>query len=164
MKARYAAVFLLALLYTGSTQAQSIDPSVVAISGGMGQAGGMQVSWTVGQTAVSTYTSHAGVVSEGFQQAFLAVIPTRGHPVSFSLDLYPNPTRSSLLVSLKGVEEDMTLLLHNMLGEVVKRTEVRRGDQLARLSVESLPSGMYMLVVFTGSGEKMGLYKIVKAQ
>ena len=88
----------------------------------------------------------------------------RDQSVPFSLSLFPNPARSSVLVSLDGVEEDMTLLLYNLLGEVVLRKNVRGGDRLARLSVDRFPSGIYMLAAFSGGGERLALYKIVKAQ
>lgn len=164
MKTRHTFVFLLALLLSCTAHAQVIDASVVAVSGGYAETATVSVSWTVGQTAVDSRRAHTGSVSEGFQQAYLSVIPIREQSVPFSLDLYPNPTRYSVLVNMAGVEEDMALVLYNLLGEEVMRSKIRSGEQMTRLSFETLPSGLYMLVAFTGSGKQLGLYKIVKAQ
>jgi hypothetical protein len=164
MKARHTFLVLLALLFTWNARAQHIEPAVIAVSGGFAQTATMSVSWTVGQTAVGTQTSQSGTFTEGFQQSYLTVIPMRDRSITFSLDIFPNPTRSSVLVTLAGVEEDMTLVLYNLLGEAVLRQNVRSGDQLTRLSFDAFPSGLYLLVAFSGGGEQMAMYKIVKAQ
>ncbi|MCB2205770.1 T9SS type A sorting domain-containing protein [bacterium] len=164
MKARHAYMVLLAVLCSFSAQAQEIDPAVLAISGGYARTASMSISWTVGQTAVATHQSHAGTISEGFQQAFLSVIPIREESIPFSLDLYPNPTRYSVLVRMAGVDEDMTLVVYDLLGSEVMRENVRSGDQVTRLTFDSMPSGLYMLAAFSGKGKQLGLYKIVKAQ
>lgn len=164
MNARYASVLLLVPLLVLTAQAQSIAPAVVGGTGGFAETATVSLSWSVGQTAVETHVSTAGTLTEGFQQSYLALIPTRGHGVPFSLNLYPNPARNTVMISLDGVEENMTLILYNLLGEVVLRKQVRRGERLARLTVERFPSGIYMLAAISGSGDRLALYKIVKAQ
>ena len=58
----------------------------------------------------------------------------------------------------------MTLVLYNLLGEVLLRQRVQSGDRLARLSFDAYPSGLYLLAAFSGKGEKLAIHKIVKAQ
>jgi hypothetical protein len=163
MKTGTNILVLLLLPLACSLQAQRIDPAVVAVSGGLEQTSGVSISWTVGQTAVDSRAGHFGTLSEGFQQALLTVIPVRERSIPFSLELYPNPARYSVLVTLDGVEDGMTLVLYNLLGVAVYRRYVRAGDKHIRISFETLPSGMYLLAAFTGSGEQRALYKIVKA-
>lgn len=164
MNTRQSVLVLLGILLAWTVQAQRIDPTVVAPSGGFSRNGNVSVSWTVGQTAVDLRTGHFGTLSEGFQHAFLTVIPMRDRNIPFTLTLSPNPTRHTVLVDMSGVENDMTLVLFNLLGEPVLRHQVRGGDQLARISFESLPSGLYLLVAIADSGEQLALYKIVKAE
>ncbi len=164
MKTRHVALVLLGILLSWTARAQRIDPAVVAVSGSFAQTSSVSVSWTVGQTAVDLRHGHFGTLSEGFQQAFLTVIPTKDRSTAFSLDLYPNPTRYSVLVTINGAQDNMTLVLYNLLGESVLRQEVRSGDQRVRLAFDTLPSGMYLLVAFSGAGEQLALYKIVKAE
>jgi hypothetical protein len=163
MKTRFLMLVLLVPLLAWSLPAQRIDPAIVGGSGGFAQSVSGSVSWTVGQTAVQTWTTHAGTVSEGFQQAFLTVIPIRERSIPLSLSFYPNPARHSVLVTLSGAEEDLSLVLFNLLGEPVLRQELRSGDRITRLPFDALPSGLYMLAAFSGSGERLALYKIVKA-
>jgi len=155
---------MLVSLFAITAEAQRIDPAVIAVSGGHVVSPSGSVDWTVGQTAVQTWSHAGGTVAEGFQHAFLKVIAVREQSVPFTLDLFPNPTRHSVLVSLTGMEDDLSLVLFNLLGEPVLRKELRGGERLARLSFDALPSGLYMLVAFSGSGERMAMYKIVKAK
>ncbi|MFA6233858.1 MAG: T9SS type A sorting domain-containing protein [Bacteroidota bacterium] len=164
MKTRHTVLVLLVVLLSWTARAQRIDPAVIAASGAFAQTSSVSVSWTVGQTAVDLRTGHFGSLSEGFQQAFLTVIPIREHSLPFSLDLYPNPTRYSVLVTLDGVQDEMTLVVYNLLGEPVLQQNVRSGDQHVRLSFETLPSGLYLLSALSVSGEQLALYKIVKAE
>lgn len=152
------------LLLITVAHAQRIDPSVIAVSGGYSATSAAQVSWTVGQTAVESYSFHGGAFTEGFQLPFLTVIPVRLQPSPFSLQLYPNPARYSLLVRMDGVSEDLGLVLYNLLGEPVLRHDVRSGDRMARLTLSSLPVGLYLLVALSPSGERLAVYKIVKAE
>lgn len=164
MNTRQSVLVLLVLLLAWTARAQRIDPAVVAASGGFARTANVSVSWTVGQTATDLRAGHFGTLSEGFQQAFLTVIPMRDSRAPFTLSLSPNPTRHSVIVTMNGVDEDMSLVLFNLLGEPVLREQVRGGDQLVRLSFETLPSGLYLLVAFSGAGEQLALYKIVKAE
>lgn len=157
-------VLVLLVLLSWTARAQRIDPAAVSSSGGFFQAPEVSVSWTVGQTAVDLRSGHFGTLSEGFQQAFLTVIPIRERTIPFTLDLYPNPARHSLLVTLQGGRQEMTLVVYDLLGQPVLRQQLREGDTMARLPFAGLPSGMYLLVAFSGSGEQLALYKVVKAE
>ena len=157
-------VLVLLVLLSWTARAQRLDPAAVSSSGGFHEAPGGSVSWTVGQTAVDTRAGHFGTLSEGFQQAFLTVIPIRERSIPLTLDIYPNPARHSLLVNLQGSTQEMTLVLYDLLGQPVLRQQLREGDTMARLPFAALPSGMYLLVAFSGSGEQLALYKVVKAE
>lgn len=164
MNTRHSVLVLLVVLLAGPVRAQRIDPAVIAASGGFSQTGSVSVSWTVGQTAVELRAGHFGTLSEGFQHAFLTVIPIRERSFPLTLELYPNPARHALLVSLQGNTQATTLVLYDLLGQPVLRQQLREGDTMARLPFAGLPSGMYLLVAFSGSGEQLALYKVVKAE
>ena len=164
MITRFLFLVLLIPLFAAPATAQRIDPAVITFSGGSVETLSGSVSWTAGQTAVQSWSFPGGTVTEGFQQAYLKVIPVQERSVPFTLDLFPNPTRHSVLVSLTGADDDVSLVLFNLLGEPVLRTELRSGERRARLSFDALPSGLYMLVALSGGGERLAMYKIVKAK
>lgn len=164
MITRLLFLMLLIPLFAVSSAAQRIDPAVITFSGGSIETANGSVTWTTGQTGAQTWSFPGGTVTEGFQQAYLKVIPVQERSVPFTLDLFPNPTRHSVLVSLTGMDDDLSLVLFNLLGEPVLRKELRGGERRARLSFEALPSGLYLLVALSGGGERLAMYKIVKAK
>ncbi|MBZ0207360.1 MAG: hypothetical protein K8H89_13645, partial [Flavobacteriales bacterium] len=48
--------------------AQSISPSVIGSAGSSGTVGGTTVSWTVGETAVTTLDNGSNILTQGFHQ------------------------------------------------------------------------------------------------
>jgi hypothetical protein len=162
---KLSSLALLLLLVAATAHAQRLEPSVIAVTGGHAQNSSVQISWTVGQTSVETHRFNATAsLTEGFQQSFLTVIPVRERSVPFSLQLYPNPARHAVLISIDGVQDDMKLVLYNLLGEIVLQHDVRGGERLVRLNLASMPVGLYMLAALSSTGKQAALYKILKAE
>lgn len=66
---RFLLLFILGFSLAFSSQAQSLSPSVLGSAGEHVQAGGMQVSFTVGEAGgVTTATSGGIILTQGFQQ------------------------------------------------------------------------------------------------
>jgi hypothetical protein len=155
---------LLLLLCTGGAFAQRLEPTVVAVAGGLSRTATFSVSWTIGQTAVETRTHRGGTITEGVQQPYLSVIPIGEHRIPFTLSMYPNPTVDAAIVSVAGADEDMTLVLYSLIGTPVLRHEVRAGERIVRLNMAPLSPGLYLLAALSPSGEQRALYKVVKAE
>lgn len=64
---------VLLLLMAKSTVAQTISPSVITPQGAHYVAGGMQLSWTTGGVATSTFGAGGYVLTQGFEQPELQV-------------------------------------------------------------------------------------------
>ncbi|MCB0810769.1 MAG: hypothetical protein KDB96_15940, partial [Flavobacteriales bacterium] len=56
-------------LLSAPLSAQSLSPTVIASAGGTGTAGGVTLSWTVGETAVQTLDNGTNILTQGFHQA-----------------------------------------------------------------------------------------------
>ena len=56
-------------LLSAPLAAQSLSPTVIASAGGTGTAGGVTLSWTVGETAVRTLDNGTNILTQGFHQA-----------------------------------------------------------------------------------------------
>lgn len=54
--------------------AQSVEPEILACSGGHGGSGAVSIAWTVGETATATLTGPGTVLTQGFHQPFLVRI------------------------------------------------------------------------------------------
>ena len=165
MRYIYFLILLLVLpLFPRSAQAQSIAPSVLASSGSYAEGRAVSLSWTLGQIASETRSHHGGTLAEGFQQPFLSVIAVREAQLPLTMSLYPNPARQNLLVTVHGAKDDVTLILYNMLGAPVARQVLLNGDSMLRMPVAELADGLYLLAAFSQRGERLAVYKIIKAE
>jgi hypothetical protein len=154
------ALLLLAL----PMQAQRIAPTVLATAGGFAEGRAVSLSWTLGQIASETRTYHGGSVTEGFNQPFLSVMAVRETRIPLTMSLYPNPARQTLLVNLRGADDDVTLILYNMLGDPVATQVLRKGDSMLRMPVSQLADGLYLLTAWSLRGERLAVYKVIKAE
>jgi len=143
--------------------AQDISPYVLAVAGECAEGATFSVSWTVGQLSSETRVHHSGILSEGFQQVFLTVVGVREACVPLSMELYPNPARQQLLIELTGADENVTITMYNMLGEPVSRQVLLVGDRMLRIPLEGLPDGMYILAAISSRGDRLAVYKVIKA-
>jgi hypothetical protein len=143
---------------------QTLESSDIIPAGGVAVHGSVLLSWTVGQTATHTRSHRGGDITEGLQQPFLSVIAMEERPLPFTLSLYPNPTRTSVIVTLQGVTDDVQIILYSLLGAPLLRRDVQRGDSMLRIPLVSQPAGMYLLTVVSRTGERLALYKILKAE
>jgi hypothetical protein len=104
------------------------------------------------------------VLTEGAQQPFLMAVLIRETPLPFSLSLFPNPAQQVLLVTMQGADDDVTLILFDMVGRPVTQHTLRHGDTMLRMPVADLADGLYLLAAFSRRGERLAVYKIIKAE
>lgn len=150
----------------GSTHlvAQDVSPTVIATAGGSGTVNGVTVMWTVGEVAVLTLEGAEGYVTQGFHQppSELSSAPYETAPTA-SVDVWPNPTANTLLVSLgegmKGIE---SVELLDMVGRPVLAVQGEPGVSQVRLDVTSVPSGTYMVRLQTGTEQHSRVVTIRK--
>lgn len=87
---------------------------------------------------------------------------TRSPP---SYQVYPNPARDRINVSMTGRNftpgVQMTFQLHNLKGQVVKRTQWQRGKGPYRIDVASIAPGLYISTLRSGRGTLLGRQRIV---
>jgi rRNA maturation protein Nop10 len=112
------------------------------------------------------YTLSSTVPGCGLVQAFttLTVNPCRVTTLDTDestdlLDVYPNPFSEIIVVKSKGKEIIQTELL-DINGKVIRSLEVNIGSVEQRLFIGELPSGTYLLKIYTGS--EVFLRKVIK--
>lgn len=147
-----------------SAYAQGNAPSVVSGGGGQFVNDAVTLDWTLGETAVAVRRSPILVLAEGFQQPALHVVTTEEPDLPYTISLHPNPTRSTVRVTLLGLDRPAQLRLYNLLGEVFASERVQQGSSVVNLSLANRASGLYMLLVLDESGKRLAQYKIIKAE
>lgn len=144
-------LFLIALGVAGSflAQAQRIDRQVIASSGGIGASSGVQVSFTIGETAIQ-YLSASGVsLSQGFQQSENHFTGIRNiNRIDAQVSIYPNP-----FIQYIEVKSDIKLNKPNFsMTDVTGRNvqisseEIENGKHW-RVQISNVDAGYYWLTV-----------------
>ncbi|MAX80049.1 MAG: hypothetical protein CL843_07730 [Crocinitomicaceae bacterium] len=108
---------------------------------------GGSMSYTVGLVSYQSNTSTSGSNSQGVQQAYVKVVGVEEHSVNAEqIITYPNPTSSSLTLSLS--KDDFSALsyeLFNMQGQLIDSKVIQQDQTL--LNLNNLSSAMYILKV-----------------
>jgi hypothetical protein len=62
-------------------------------------------------------------------------------------NLYPNPCRDYFIVDIKPRQYNYTLLLHNLTGDIIWKTEIPTGTY--KVEVDTLKEGLYLLSIIS---------------
>ena len=140
-------------------RAQSVTPSVVNASGGYFTAGGTQLSYSLGEVAIQTFTANSKILTQGVLQpeAINTGIKNQIIPQS-SISIYPNPFSSKVWVKIDPPIENGRVIIYSMNGDKVYENNFDPDG--FELSV--LKPGIYMLFVMYKGNEQVSTFKIVK--
>ncbi len=149
---------ILICLYSGSCFSQQ----VVSSAGAQVSGTNVQLSWTVGETVIETFTGTSAMLTQGFHQSKLLV--TAVNPLVFpgiSLEVYPNPVTSALQLHVKGEEiPELMVRLFDMNGRLVLGEAVKAMP--AVISMEKFTPGTYLLKVYSTSDDPLKTFKVIK--
>jgi hypothetical protein len=168
-------VFLLAaLLSTGVlSNAQSIYPSTINITGQFGTLKDFQFEISIGEsTSITTMSNSLLVVTNGVLQTSVAYQPPVNFATSFSdeINLYPNPARDFVQVNFVGkLMGKNQYELYDMQGKKImsKQFYYFGIPRTEKLDIIRLLPGTYILSIqqyssITNEVIKRGSFKIVK--
>jgi hypothetical protein len=145
--------------------AQSITPDVIASAGNHFENGGVQLSWTLGEIAVSTYENGGNILTEGFHQPELLI--TKIEEVSeldMTVNIFPNPTADFINIEFTGNETDMLVELFDMNGKEVSRIDVRANQPEVGVNVSEFAIGGYLLRLTEENGKYVSAHQIQKSR
>lgn len=158
MKKIIAAIFICGFL---ESSGQSLDRSVVASGGNYSQIGGINLSSTVGEVAVTTLSMASSALTQGFQQPdglFVRIVdPVTG---TVSWNAYPNPVSNQLTLELSSTKnEDLIITCHDLLGRIVLPEISQRilaSENLRiQMDVHQLTPAMYFVRIFRKSDQQV---------
>lgn len=129
-------------------KAQTVMPQVVATSGGSGQNAQGSLSWTVGQTVISTVSGGGATLTQGFQQPTL-LLPTSQITLDETLGLliYPNPTADFVYLQTTANLSNTALQfsVFDATGKLVNQGNVVQ--QKTQVSFAGMAAGNYTISV-----------------
>jgi hypothetical protein len=132
---------------------QSIERQVIGTTGSYSTGPSGSLSSTVGEVVISTGTSPAVRITQGFQQPEASGTTSIGKgPLSVTVQAFPNPSQDALTIHLTGGDRLSALGLRviAMNGQLVRRVEaipLVSGNATYHLDVSSLAAGQYLLTL-----------------
>jgi hypothetical protein len=150
-------IILFSVVFPMVLQAQHQD--VIASSGGLLSGSNGSMSFTLGESVVSTFNAGSVILTQGFQQPTLIVTGIDdGLRPQIDIEAYPNPVVTS--VTLKAPpDQHLRYLLYDMNGVLIAQCMLVEAE--TEIDFENLPAAVYIVKVYKGSSE-VKAFKIVK--
>lgn len=144
-------IFLIAIALLGAkyAPAQNIDRQVISSGGNYVSAGGAQVSYTIGETAIQYLSSAGASLSQGFQQSDENSTTIRNTQKQDAvLTLYPNPFIDYIDIKSNKIIVGATFNLADVSGKsvTIKVQETQPGQHW-KISSGNLAAGNYWLSI-----------------
>ena len=140
-----------------------LGQEAVSASGSDASGSTGSISYTVGQTAVSTISGTNGSVVQGVQQPYeISVITAAENTQEITLHciVYPNPTRSDIKLSIEYDDfENMFCRLYDINGTLLRDLKIENEETV--IPMQNLVPSAYILKVIRNKRE-LKTFKIIK--
>ncbi|MCF8227071.1 MAG: T9SS type A sorting domain-containing protein [Bacteroidales bacterium] len=165
---RFLFIFIAAGLTGNIANSQSVQlsPTVIASAGGYGEGTDINLSWTLGEIAVSTLQGNNMVLTQGFHQPINKIDDALlVDPIRWQVVAYPNPVDNELLVQFDLPEpEDFIIELQDVTGRITSQEQfkgVYQGD-IVPIDMTGYKTGVYFLRITTKDREQVRVISIRK--
>lgn len=158
-------LFCLLLFSIAALQAQSTLPQVIAPGGDFHAADGYSLSWTLGETMITTLYQWPDYLTQGFHQPTLSITAIEEESSDWSsFKVYPNPTQNRLhILSELTTNSAIQITLFNAGGQLLLQERLNLNSwQEHSISLESWPAGIYLLQLSSSSSSKPTTFRIQK--
>ncbi len=156
------AYFILALLLLGGLglQAQSTTQAVIGNAGGESSHKEAQLTWTLGEFAIATFTDPQATLTQGHHQTNVVITEVEdAFPDTWEVNAYPNPVSEVLHVRWNATTQPVQLRFSNLSGQVLHQSKVEDAHA-TEFRVTDYPQGIYILEVFDINGTQGKTFKV----
>lgn len=144
---------------------QTLERQVIGAAGTSSSTANMQISYTVGEPAVTTLSGGSIVLTQGFQQPDEDVTGIQSPEVLVEYNVYPNPTTDQLnirLFSEKPLIVQIQLLdISGKKVDNICQSASFSGEWRGEIDLSNLPQGQYLLWI---GQESTGKYTTLQIQ
>ena len=148
-------ILLLSLtfsLFTNQGKSQQINPVVLAGSGAHFSNGNSQLSWTLGESVIETFSgglAQSFYLTQGFHQPNLAFSSIDNSISKPDISIYPNPASSILFVDYKSSNEEYQIEIRDCLGRVVINEAKPKEEKIQSIHLDGLARGSYLIKIYS---------------
>ena len=145
-------VLILCLIAYDPVNAQSIINDVIGSAGMHGMsANGVQLSWTIGEPITETASNNTWILTQGFHQSWQSQSTSIQSDANTPLivQVYPNPVRELLSVSLENNHLSLLFDLYDISGRLIRHQESGPQQSMVTFPIRWLSAGSYLLRITT---------------
>ena len=143
---------------------QRIEPSVIGALGAYESIGRYELSYTLGETFISTLEMEQRALTQGFQQPewLTSVSISQEIPNAWQIKVYPSPVERWLNLDVSQVQMGVfTAQIFDMRGRQVMNSQEIRGREKTQWDISTLSKGIYTLVL-EDEQQRTAVWKIMK--
>lgn len=134
---------------------------VVSSGGETQSASGYEISWTIGEPVIETFTGGSNILTQGFHQSKLTVTPiTEFLNSKIELKVFPNPTSDFILIQFNELIENSGYTLFELTGKILESKLITSTE--TKLDLKNYASGQYILKLTKNSTQPLQTFKIIK--
>lgn len=156
------------LFFIAHISAQSIDRQLVGSGGESFSTPSINLSFSVGEAVIGSFSTPSIIISQGFQQADDS---TDVGILEVSLDddliFYPNPVSNELFIEFVNVRSDLdvSINVYDLNGRSLIQQTARvqqASGEIIRLKMDRISAGTYLVTVIdrSGIGSRFSVVKI----
>jgi hypothetical protein len=154
-------LFALGLVViTNLARAQTVTPNVVNAAGSSYSGGNLNLSWSVGEISIQTYTSAGNFLTEGLLQPEPIIVSGIKDFVSNgNITVFPNPFSDKIWIKSDNSSPIVHVNIFSITGQKVYDNSFAGGDVI---ETGDLTPGMYILFAYGKNDNSISTFKILK--
>lgn len=134
---------------------------VISSAGETKQIPGYEISWTIGEPIIETYSSGTNTLTQGFHQTKLIITAIDDIRAQIpELKVYPNPASEFIIIHFSAETGKKEFTLYDLEGKAIKQDSFSNSE--TRIDVRSLAGGTYLLKIIMSESIQNQTFKIVK--
>jgi len=151
-------LFACFLVNCFASSAQSASPNVLNTSGNTVTAKNVQLSWSIGEIAISTLSAAGNIVTEGFLQPDMASNSAIQEIIIDNIiSCFPNPVHNELYIR-QSADVIGIVSVYNTIGDRVYQQKFTDGI----IDMSLFRAGVYFINITNRDGGEVHTFKIVK--
>lgn len=162
---RLITIFFFSLPFCTFGQTYGLCLQVIGATGGSGSQGNYDVSWTVGELAVTTLSSVNNKATQGFHQPdACAVVSTWNLDLeALSFEVFPNPTASNLTIKYDDLGTyNLRLGVFDVLGNPIILSLPLNEPGGTTIDTNLWPAGVYFLQIMDNLTKSTAVVRVIR--
>ena len=158
-------LFLAMLTTCACVMGQTLSPVVIATAGNYSGGESLSLSWTMGETAVTTLENGDFLLTQGFQQPWKLATGIAVPQAAWENRVWPNPVTTRVHIEFNMEKAGMYILtLTDLTGRrtVIATTRMIFPGEQITLDMSRCTPGMYLLRITTEEKKSFRIYKLIR--